>query len=74
MSDSNQVMTFQGHPEMTAKIAQGIVNARDPSYLADPSPEGIARLHNDLEKIEDGKKAFSKVMSWAFAGDTLVTS
>ncbi|KIW57852.1 hypothetical protein PV05_02409 [Exophiala xenobiotica] len=74
MSDSNQVMTFQGHPEMTAKIAQGIVNARDPSYLGDPSPEGIARLHNDLEKIEDGKKAFSKVMSWAFAGNTLVTS
>ncbi|KAK5424105.1 hypothetical protein LTR20_005873 [Exophiala xenobiotica] len=66
MSDSNKVMTFQGHPEMTAKIAQGIVSARDPSYLPDPSPEGIAQLHNDLEKIEDGKKAFSKVMSWAF--------
>jgi hypothetical protein len=59
-------MTFQGHPEMTAKIAQGIVSARDPTYLPDPSPEGIARLHNDLEKIEDGKIVFSKLMSWAF--------
>lgn len=66
MSDSDQVMTFQGHPEMTAKIAQGIISGRDVSYFPDPTPDGIAQLNRNLEKDEDGKKAFSKVMSWAF--------
>ncbi|KIW18116.1 hypothetical protein PV08_02404 [Exophiala spinifera] len=66
MSDSDQVMTFQGHPEMTAKIAQGIIGGQDTSYLADPTPEGIAQLNRNLEKDEDGKEAFSRVMSWAF--------
>ncbi|KIW46022.1 uncharacterized protein PV06_01715 [Exophiala oligosperma] len=66
ISESDQVMTFQGHPEMTAKIAQGIISGRDASYFPDPTPEGIAQLNHNLEKDEDGKKAFSRVMSWAF--------
>lgn len=66
LSESNRILTFQGHPEMTADIARGILDHRDPLYLADPSPEGIARLQKDLEKMEDGKRAFATVMSWAF--------
>ncbi|KAI1615878.1 class I glutamine amidotransferase-like protein [Exophiala viscosa] len=67
-SPSGQILTFQGHPEMTAKIAQGILDHRDLSYLnlADSSPEGVAQLHKGLEKVEDGKQAFARVMSWAF--------
>ncbi|EXJ77523.1 hypothetical protein A1O3_09750 [Capronia epimyces CBS 606.96] len=66
MSDSEQMMTFQGHPEMTAHIAQGLVANKDGTYLPDPSPEGVARLNQALEKDEDGKKAFARVMAWAF--------
>jgi GMP synthase-like glutamine amidotransferase len=39
VSESNQIMSFQGHPEMTAKIAQNILSTGDKSDLADPSPE-----------------------------------
>lgn len=60
-------MTLQGHPEMTAEIAQGIVNHGDGSYLPDPSPVGIEQLHRNLEKPEDGKEMWPMVMAWAFA-------
>ncbi|EXJ81972.1 hypothetical protein A1O1_08039 [Capronia coronata CBS 617.96] len=68
MSDSGQVMTFQGHPEMTPSIAQGLVDHRDPAYLPDPTPEGLALLHKALQKAEDGKKIFPRIMAWAFEG------
>jgi len=66
LSDSNQIMTFQGHPEMTAAIARGLVDDKDPSYLPDPSPEGVARLHANLKKEQDGRKVFERIVSWAF--------
>ncbi|ETN45929.1 uncharacterized protein HMPREF1541_00111 [Cyphellophora europaea CBS 101466] len=69
-SDSDRILTFQGHPEMTAKIGRGIVGHGDPSYLPDPSPAGIEKLHRDLEKAEDGKQVWPVVMSWAFPATT----
>lgn len=66
LSKSSQIMTFQGHPEMTASIAQSLVDHGDSSYLSDPTPEGIQKLHRDLEKEEDGKRIWPMIMTWSF--------
>ncbi|KAK5055411.1 hypothetical protein LTR84_013161 [Exophiala bonariae] len=69
ISENGQVLSFQGHPEMAASIAQQLVDTGDSSYLSDPSPTGIAKLHNALEEPHDGVKAFGRAMSWAFSRD-----
>lgn len=54
---------------MTASVAQQLVDAGDSSYLSDPSPTGIAKLHKALEENHDGVEAFGRAMAWAFPAD-----
>ncbi|KAK6085042.1 glutamine amidotransferase class-i family protein [Seiridium cupressi] len=53
ISQSSKVITFQGHPELTAQISQALVDADDGSYHAiavDLSP-GIAAAHDGDMRI-----------------------
>ncbi|KIW12322.1 hypothetical protein PV08_09599 [Exophiala spinifera] len=64
--DSNQILTFQGHLEMTAAISQSFVEQGDTSYLTDLGPEGHARLRKSLEAAHNGDRTFARALSWAF--------
>ncbi|KAK6071531.1 glutamine amidotransferase class-i family protein [Seiridium cupressi] len=60
ISQSSKIITFQGHPELTAQISQALVDADDGSYHAtavDLSP-GIAAAH-------DGDMVWTRIMEWS---------
>ncbi|KAK9413752.1 putative Class I glutamine amidotransferase-like protein [Seiridium unicorne] len=59
ISQSSNIITFQGHPELTAQISQALLDADDGSYqatAADLSP-GVAAAH-------DGDMVWERIMEW----------
>lgn len=67
-SDSNKILTFQGHPEMTGPIHQAILGSGFSAHLQDPSEEGVKRAMAELEQPHTGELAWGKVMNWVRQG------
>ncbi|KAF4431486.1 Glutamine amidotransferase type 1 [Fusarium acutatum] len=63
ISDSNKVLSFQGHPEMTERIAQELIDADDGTYCVDTHnvPGGL----KGIETAHDGDLVWEKIMKWA---------
>ncbi|OGM50251.1 hypothetical protein ABOM_001046 [Aspergillus bombycis] len=62
LSKDNQVLTFQGHPELDATLSQ---------LLMDPDGPSVSELKTDIKPIDaphDGDVIFATVMKWA-SGD-----
>lgn len=69
ISHSGQIMTFQGHPELTSEISH-MLSGRDdgtykPTKSAEASDEGI--VIEDAGSPHDGELIWKYIMEWALA-------
>jgi hypothetical protein len=66
ISESKNIMTFQGHPEMTYHIAQGLKDTDDGSYRVEADKEGSKPLKG-IEAAHNGVKVWRDIVSWVNA-------
>lgn len=64
VSDSNKILTFQGHPEMTKESHQAILNSLSSTLAPPRSDADIARMMNELAQPHDGERIFLRTMEW----------
>ncbi|KAK7398258.1 Glutamine amidotransferase-like protein chry6 [Neonectria punicea] len=68
LAEDNQVLTFQGHPELDADLSRLFVATDDPSHPVRPGLEtGIKAINAP----HDGEVIFATVMKWA-SGDIIL--
>lgn len=74
MSKSGRILTFQGHPEMTAEISRLLSGKDDGTYTksSKSTPTEAARDGNkifidDVETPHDGESIWGEIMGWAVA-------
>ncbi|PVI00082.1 class I glutamine amidotransferase-like protein [Periconia macrospinosa] len=63
-SDSNQILSFQAHPELDEKISRGILDS-DETYRASVGEEATKDLERLVALEHDGADTFHRVMKWA---------
>ena len=63
LSPDNRILTFQGHPEMNAKLAQSIL-ADAPKYTEKLTKEQRDGVWRAMEKDQDGKVIFERIIRW----------
>ncbi|KAF2144059.1 uncharacterized protein K452DRAFT_316818 [Aplosporella prunicola CBS 121167] len=63
MSPDNRILTFQGHPEMNAKLAQSIL-ADAPKYTEKLTAERRDGVSKAMEREQDGKAIFERIIRW----------
>jgi GMP synthase-like glutamine amidotransferase len=64
VSDSNQILTFQGHPDVTAKIAEEILKGEAGSFTCKLTAGELAKVKSSLDLPHDGLQVFGKIMDW----------
>ncbi|KAF2085211.1 copper/iron-regulated glutamine amidotransferase [Saccharata proteae CBS 121410] len=62
-SADNRILTFQGHPEMNAKLAQAIL-AEAPTYTKGMTETDLEEVRADMERREDGSLVFERIVAW----------
>lgn len=62
-SRDNRILTFQGHPEMSAKLAQAAL-ANAPAYTQAFSAEQLSAISKRMERDQDGVAIFERVLRW----------
>ncbi|EOD49514.1 putative copper iron-regulated glutamine amidotransferase protein [Neofusicoccum parvum UCRNP2] len=62
-SPDNRILTFQGHPEMSAKLAQAIL-AEAPAYTKSFSAEQLSAISERMEMGQDGVAIFERILRW----------
>ncbi|OJD34814.1 gmp synthase [Diplodia corticola] len=62
-SPDNRILTFQGHPEMNAKLAQAAL-ADAPAYTQMFSAEQLSEISKKMEREQDGVAIFERVLRW----------
>ncbi|GME33525.1 Acetate kinase [Neofusicoccum parvum] len=62
-SPDNRILTFQGHPEMNAKLAQAIL-AEAPAYTKSFSAEQLSAISERMEMGQDGVAIFERILRW----------
>ncbi|KAK8226712.1 class I glutamine amidotransferase-like protein [Phyllosticta capitalensis] len=63
VSNDNSILTFQGHPEMSAKLAQSfLANAK--SYTKDMSEDDLKETAKRMEREHDGAAILQRVLRW----------
>ena len=67
LSKDNQVLTFQGHPELDATLSQSLMDIDDPSYFVRPE---LKRVIKAIDAPHDGEVIFATIMKWASGGIT----
>lgn len=62
LNEANTILTFQGHPEMHAKLAKELL-ADTPSYMGvlDEQRDAIAK---NMENKQDGIEIWSRILAW----------
>lgn len=71
LSHSGNILTFQGHPELTSEISRMLSGRGDTTYRpAPPSAEkagGKGIVVEDAGTPHDGELAWKYIMEWALA-------
>ncbi|KAB8211435.1 class I glutamine amidotransferase-like protein [Aspergillus parasiticus] len=62
LSKNNQVLTFQGHPELDAILSQLLMDTDDPSSSVRPEPKTVIKA---IDAPHDGEMIFATIMKWA---------
>ncbi|EKG12106.1 Glutamine amidotransferase type 1 [Macrophomina phaseolina MS6] len=62
-SPDNRILTFQGHPELSAKLAQAAL-ADSPAYSQTFSSEQLAAISKRMEADHDGVAIFERIVRW----------
>lgn len=62
-SPDNRVLTFQGHPEMNAKLAQAIL-ADAPAYTERFTVDQLLEISKRMELDQDGLAIFERIVQW----------
>ncbi|KAJ5900125.1 class I glutamine amidotransferase-like protein [Penicillium taxi] len=62
LSKDNQVLTFQGHPELDAILSQLFVDVNNPSYF---DRNELKRVLKPIDAPHDGEIIFVSIMKWA---------
>ncbi|PIG85940.1 hypothetical protein AARAC_004482 [Aspergillus arachidicola] len=62
LSKDNQVLTFQGHPELDAILSQLLMDTEDPSSSVPPE---LKTGLNAIDSPHDGEVIFTTIMKWA---------
>lgn len=61
---SGRILTFQGHPEMTFDISQGLMKGDDGTYKPAPASASDVILH-DISSPHEGRELWRSIMRWA---------
>ncbi|KAK7556895.1 class I glutamine amidotransferase-like protein [Phyllosticta citricarpa] len=65
VSNDNAILTFQGHPEMSAKLAQSLL-ANASTYTQAMSDDEQRNVATRMEKEHDGNAILSRVVRWVY--------
>lgn len=68
ISSANNVLSFQGHPEMTYEISQGLIDSDTGLYTNRRNVDLNIALQ-DIASSHDGSRVFEKMMDWGLAQD-----
>jgi hypothetical protein len=68
LSKDNQVLAFQGHPELDAILSQSLVDIDEPSYSVRPE---VKTAIKPIDAPHDGEVIFATIMKWASGDITL---
>ncbi|KAK5994219.1 Glutamine amidotransferase-like protein chry6 [Cladobotryum mycophilum] len=71
LSKDNQILTFQGHPELDPILSQLLIGIDNPSYCARPEHETAIK---GIDAPDDGRAIFATVMRWASDATTEAVS
>lgn len=63
---NNRILSFQGHPEMTASFSKALMSHDSSGYLRGKSPEETKQLLEGIEMEHQGPDIFADIMNWAF--------
>jgi len=65
LSRTKNILTFQGHPEMTSAVARAILSEDGGAYSGGRTKDELDELYQDIDRVHDGFAIFKTVVSWA---------
>lgn len=65
LSEAQNVLTFQGHPELVGDMAKEILDADTGDFTSGFSKEELDNVFKSVKKPHDGDALFARIAAWA---------
>ncbi|KAL4949050.1 class I glutamine amidotransferase-like protein [Aspergillus filifer] len=64
LSNRDQILTMQSHPELSEELSRGILEGADRGYTSSPTTTGVGVKLLDVGSEHDGARVWDVIMEW----------